>query len=69
MLYHIFKSRYVYGGSFPGSRLSVGAYERIEDVEAFLKLKKALYGNFETRYETKPDEMGCYDLYIIEVEL
>jgi hypothetical protein len=69
MIYHVLKSRFEYGGPFPGSWINVSSFERIEDVETFLRIKKAVIQKFETRYETVPDSMGNFDLYRIEVEL
>jgi hypothetical protein len=69
MLYYVYQSRYLYGGPFPGTWVPIGAYKRIEDVETLLKLKKAIINKFETRYETAPDEMGCFDMYRVEVQL
>jgi hypothetical protein len=69
MIYHVLKSRFEYGGPFAGSWINVSSFERIEDVETFLRIKKATVKKFDTRYETEPDSMGCFDLYRIEVEL
>jgi hypothetical protein len=65
MIYHVFKAKFEYGGSW----INVSSFERIEDVETFLTIKKATKKIFDTRYETEPDSNGSFDMYRIEVEL